>query len=106
MQPFCSKGSPRQKVTRKGTTRRVEEEKTVLSPAYGAIRTESHKYVEYDNGEKELYDLQADPYELDNVYESADPSLLEDLKAKHLFRALLSGGMREVSFERIESARA
>jgi arylsulfatase A-like enzyme len=50
--------------------------------AYGAIRTESYKYVEYDNGERELYDLQADPYELDSIYESADSSLVEDLKTK------------------------
>ena len=50
-------------------------------PDYQAVRTESHKYVEYENGEKELYDLQADPYELDNLYESADPSLIEGLKA-------------------------
>ena len=52
------------------------------SPAFKAVRTESHKYVEYDNGETELYDLEADPYELDNVYESAGPSLVEDLKTK------------------------
>jgi N-acetylglucosamine-6-sulfatase len=51
-------------------------------PNYQAVRTETHKYVEYDNGEAELYDLEADPYELDNLYESADPSLLEDLKVK------------------------
>ncbi len=38
--------------------------------------------MEYENGERELYDLEADPYELDNVYESADPSLVEDLKAR------------------------
>jgi N-acetylglucosamine-6-sulfatase len=50
--------------------------------AYGAIRTEIHKYVEYDNGEKELYDLQNDPYELESLHESADPSLVEDLKAR------------------------
>jgi N-acetylglucosamine-6-sulfatase len=49
---------------------------------YRAIRTETHKYVEYNNGEKELYDLRADPYELDNVYNSADPSLLANLKAR------------------------
>jgi N-acetylglucosamine-6-sulfatase len=49
---------------------------------YQAIRTGTHKYVEYNNGEKELYDLEADPYELDNVYESADLSLLKDLKVK------------------------
>ncbi len=51
-------------------------------PNYQAVRTETHKYVEYNNGEMELYDLEADPYELDNIHESADPALLEDLKAK------------------------
>lgn len=29
---------------------------------FEAVRTETHKYVEYENGEKELYDLEADPY--------------------------------------------
>jgi len=52
------------------------------APAYKAVRTESHKYVEYETGQRELYDLQADPYELENIYESADPSLIEDLKTK------------------------
>jgi N-acetylglucosamine-6-sulfatase len=49
---------------------------------YKAVRTETHKYVEYETGKKELYDLEADPYELDSIHESADPSLLEDLKTK------------------------
>src|SRR5829696_3656220 len=52
------------------------------SPAFEAVRTETHKYVEYENGERELYDLDADPYELKNIYETADPSLLEDLEAR------------------------
>jgi N-acetylglucosamine-6-sulfatase len=38
-------------------------------PGLEAVRTEDHLYVEYDNGETELYDLERDPYELDNVYE-------------------------------------
>lgn len=49
---------------------------------YSAIRTKTNKYVEYGNGETELYDLTNDPYELENIYETADPSLLEDLKAR------------------------
>jgi N-acetylglucosamine-6-sulfatase len=72
------------------------KDRTVLSPAYGAIRTESYKYVEYDNGEKELYDLEADPYELDNVYEGVDPSLLRGLKAKlDALRGCSDEGCRE-----------
>jgi arylsulfatase A-like enzyme len=50
--------------------------------SFRAVRTKTHKYVEYDNGDKELYDLQNDPYELKNVYKTADPSLIEDLEAK------------------------
>jgi arylsulfatase A-like enzyme len=50
--------------------------------AFQAVRTETHKYVEHENGEKELYDLANDPYELENVYETAGPSLIEDLKAR------------------------
>jgi N-acetylglucosamine-6-sulfatase len=50
--------------------------------AYQAMRTERYKYVEYDNGERELYDLRNDPYELESIHERVDPFLLEDLKAK------------------------
>jgi N-acetylglucosamine-6-sulfatase len=41
-------------------------------PALKAVRTRDHLYVEYENGESELYDLEKDPYELDNVYEDTD----------------------------------
>jgi N-acetylglucosamine-6-sulfatase len=49
---------------------------------YEAVRTERYKYVEYGNGEEELYDLQNDPYELENAYEKVDPALVEDLKGR------------------------
>jgi N-acetylglucosamine-6-sulfatase len=49
---------------------------------FRAVRTETHKYVEYDGGDRELYDLKNDPYELENVYETADPTLIEDLEAR------------------------
>src|SRR5215203_3733624 len=52
------------------------------SPDFQAVKTETHKYVEYDNGDVELYDLQSDPYELENLYKSVDPALLEELKAR------------------------
>ena len=50
--------------------------------AFEAVRTETHKYVEYQSGERELYDLEADPYELESIHESADPALVEDLEAR------------------------
>ena len=52
------------------------------APAFEAVRTGTHKYVEYENGETELYDLEADPYELESLHESADPALIEDLKTR------------------------
>lgn len=34
-------------------------------------------YLEYATGERELYDLVDDPYQLENLYDAADPGLLE-----------------------------
>jgi N-acetylglucosamine-6-sulfatase len=58
-------------------------------PAYRGIRTVStstttkSKYVEHANGERELYRLGPDPYELTNMYDSASPpkTLAARLKA-------------------------
>ena len=36
-------------------------------PEFYAVRTAAWKYVEYSTGEKELYDLKNDPYELENI---------------------------------------
>jgi arylsulfatase A-like enzyme len=41
-------------------------------PAFKALRTEDHLYVEYATGESELYDLDKDPYELHNHYKDTD----------------------------------
>jgi N-acetylglucosamine-6-sulfatase len=49
-------------------------------PGLEAIRTEDHLYVEYGTGERELYDLKEDPYQLDNRYEIADPDLIQYMR--------------------------
>ncbi|MCI0477054.1 MAG: hypothetical protein L0Y55_12465, partial [Anaerolineales bacterium] len=55
----------------------------VARPAnYQAIRVLQYTYVEYANGEKELYDLRADPYQLNNLAAKADPTLLRELAAR------------------------
>lgn len=36
-------------------------------PAFKAVRTTDHLWVEYADGERELYDLEDDPYELMRV---------------------------------------
>lgn len=40
---------------------------TANPPSYEAIRTPNFLYVEYRNGQRELYDLTTDPSELDNI---------------------------------------
>ncbi|MFN8556233.1 MAG: sulfatase [Dehalococcoidia bacterium] len=51
-------------------------------PAFRGLRTAGYKYVEYATGERELYDLAADPYELVNRAASADPALVAALSAR------------------------
>ena len=52
---------------------------------YKAIRTDRHKYIRYEEleGMDELYDLDADPFELNNLLpDQAPPGLVEDLVAR------------------------
>ena len=49
---------------------------------YRALRTIDRLYVEYVNGEKELYDLKKDPDELDSLAKTAEESELEQLSAR------------------------
>ena len=44
----------------------IERDRELLieEPSFKAIRTERYMYAEHNTGEKELYDLQNDPYEL------------------------------------------
>ncbi len=46
---------------------------------YTGLRTAELKYIEYDTGERELYDLVNDPYELENQITNADPWMLAQL---------------------------
>ncbi len=51
-------------------------------PAFEAIRTEDHLYVEYETGERELYDMRKDPHQLDNTYPDAGPQLIQNLQER------------------------
>lgn len=45
-------------------------------PTYCGLRTERHAYIRYGTGEEELYDLQADPYEMTNLlFHNTDPAV-------------------------------
>jgi N-acetylglucosamine-6-sulfatase len=50
--------------------------------AYKAVRTEDHLWVEYAADERELYDLSEDPYELQNLNETAPDALKRALSSR------------------------
>lgn len=59
-------------------------------PAWRQIRTPELAYVEYETGERELYDLRSDPHELSNVAEDPAYAAERDRLARRL--ADLAGG--------------
>jgi N-acetylglucosamine-6-sulfatase len=54
------------------------------SPRYTAIRTSHYKYVEYANGERELYDLRDDAYELASKHASPQYAPVRERLAREL----------------------
>jgi N-acetylglucosamine-6-sulfatase len=59
---------------------RRKKKQELKLPTYQAIRTRNYTYVEYEkNGEKELYDIKRDPYQLHNLASTADNALLRRL---------------------------
>jgi N-acetylglucosamine-6-sulfatase len=60
-------------------------------PAYQALRTDRYTYVRYETGEKQLYDLSADPYQLTNLAATADAKLIAGLEARLTGMATCSG---------------
>ncbi len=51
-------------------------------PDFVGVRTTSYTYVEYPNGQRELYDVTQDPYELSNQVLSGNTTLLGTLSAR------------------------
>ena len=54
-----------------------------VPPTYAAIRTDRYTYVEYVTGERQLFDLRADPDQLHNIVSTTDRKLVRGL-AKQL----------------------
>jgi len=52
---------------------------SIPTPEFLGLRTSQYLYVEYPGGFIELYDLIADPYEMDNIAATADKALLAHL---------------------------
>ncbi len=57
---------------------------------YKAVRTDTHKYIQYTDLEDmdELYDLEADPYELENLIGKPGNEELLDRLQQELARVL------------------
>ena len=51
-------------------------------PNHDAVITADHTYVEYETGERELYDRRADPFQVQSVHETVDPALVTNLKTR------------------------
>ena len=79
-------GDPLPRDWRKTPADRAESSEEWGRPWLKALRTEEYLFVEYKTGkpgvyEHELYDLQEDPYQLENLYERAPEDLLKSLNA-------------------------
>lgn len=51
-----------------------------FASAYSGLRTKDYNYVEYEIGDIELYDMNNDPYQLNNIARTSDPALLNMLQ--------------------------
>jgi arylsulfatase A-like enzyme len=58
----------------------LEDSGKLVVPAYAGMRTATHKLIAYATGEFELYDLVTDPSETENIYATADDSLVSRLQ--------------------------
>ncbi len=79
--PTADRAGPRRQPGSAGggraSTRRGASASIVAPPKdYEGIRLGPYKYIEWPDGEKELYDIDKDPYELNNMVR--DPQLLPD----------------------------
>ena len=59
--------------------------------AFQALRTVDRLYAEYTTGERELYDLVNDPYQLENQADDADPAFIQTLSARLAAMTTCSG---------------
>ena len=62
-------------------------------PQYEAIRTDRYKYVEYDTGERELYDLVSDPFEERSAHNDPGYSGVQSHLANELERLRRCSGI-------------
>jgi arylsulfatase A-like enzyme len=62
--------------------RELETHEMTDAARFDAIRTDNRLFVEYGDGDRELYDVRNDPYELESHAARAEPLLSELLSAR------------------------
>ena len=64
---------------------RVAEKRLQLimpMPQNFALRTVRYEYIDYPRGKDELYDMDRDPYQIDNIQASAPTDVLKQIRAQ------------------------
>ncbi|MBW3634489.1 MAG: sulfatase [Chloroflexi bacterium] len=67
-------------------------EGSTKNPGFNAMRGEEFSYIEYSTGERELYDLEQDPFQLDNLAATGNPDLVDDLSKRLAAMTTCAGG--------------
>ena len=81
--------------------------RTEKQPAFEALRLPELTYVEYGSGEREMYDLRADPQQIDNIVAAADAALIAALSERVGRMAVCAGAAcREIESEPLVAAMA
>jgi N-acetylglucosamine-6-sulfatase len=58
-------------------------DEAILTPTYKGVHTEDHMFTEYvDTGEHELYDLRADPFQLESMPQAGNEQLYSTLQTR------------------------
>ncbi|TDC62756.1 sulfatase [Actinomadura sp. GC306] len=66
-------------------------------PTYDAVRTANELYVEYENGDREYYDLARDPWELVNMWAEAPEARKAELESLvHSYRTCAGADCRDL----------
>jgi hypothetical protein len=55
---------------------------TVPTPTHKSVHTQRYMFTEYDTGERELYDLVADPYQLQSLTRAGNEALYSSLETR------------------------
>jgi arylsulfatase A-like enzyme len=80
--PLLSQDPPPDSDWRTAVLNEQDQKQRFHIPDYEAVRTATHTYVRWKTGERELYDLQRDPYELENLSDEAAPLTIARFKTR------------------------